>query len=191
MSASTHVSPAVLAYAQSLFNVAKTLGVVRQVTEECKSLRGILKSSPTFAEFLKGPQIPRGKKRELVERVFGGKLSATLMNLFHVTIQRERGGLIPEILEEFQNVAERAEGIFPAYVTTARELGFQDKLKLKAALEEFSNCHLRINYDIRPEIKGGIIFKFQDSLVDASILNKLEKLERKLKGASTFTRLVA
>ncbi len=191
MSSFTEASPVVLAYAQSLFNVAKTMGVVRQVTEECKSLRGILKSSPTFVEFLEAPQIPRGKKREFIEKVFSEKISPTLMNLFHVSIQRERGGLIPDILEELQNVAERADGIFPAYVTTARELGFQDKLKLKAALEKFSNCHLRINYEIRPEIRGGIIFKFQDSRVDASIQNKLEKMERKLKGGSAFTRLVA
>lgn len=188
--ATTDASPVVLAYAESLFNVAKTLGVVRQIVEECKSLREILKGSPTFVEFLEGPQIPRGKKRELVQEVFGKKLNPVLLNLFHVTIQRERAGLIPEILEELQGVAERAEGIYPAFVTTARELGFQDKLKLKTALEKFADCHLRINYEIRPQIKGGIIFKFEDSLVDASILNRLEKLERKLKGGSAFRRLV-
>lgn len=190
MSSTTRVSPVVLTYAESLFNVAKNLGVVRQIADECKALLQVLKDSPTFVEFLEGPQIPRGKKRELVQEVFGDRINPILMNLFRVTIQRERAGLIPDILRELQNVAERAEGIFPAFVTTARELGFQDKLKLKTALEKFADCHLRINYEIRPQIKGGIIFKFEDSLVDASILNKLEKLERKLKGGSAFRRLV-
>lgn len=190
MTATTEASPVVLAYAESLFNVAKTLGVVRQIVEECKSLREILDESETFVKFLEGPQIPRGKKIELVKEVFGDKINPVLMNLFHVTIQRDRAGLVPEILDELQAVAERAEGIYPAFVTTARELGFQDKLKLKTSLEKFADCHLRINYEIRPEIKGGIIFKFEDSLVDASILTKLEKLERKLKGGSAFRRLV-
>lgn len=190
MKSSIGASPAVLAYAQSLFNVAKSQGVARQVAEECKALRAALAASPTFVLFLEGPQIARGQKQRLVRAVFEKKLNPIVLNLFLVTIRRERAGLIPDILEEFQNVAERADGIFPADVTTARELGFQEKLKLKTALEKFARCHLRLNYDVRPEIRGGIIFKFQDSLVDGSIATKLEKLERKLKGGSAFKRLV-
>lgn len=190
MNATTGAPPAVLAYAQSLYNVAKSQGVVRQVTDECKALRAVFAASPTFARFLEGPQIARGQKQRVVRATLGQKLNPIVLNLFLVTIQRERAGLIPDILEEFQNVAERADGIFPAGVTTARELGFQEKLRLKTALEKFAQCHLRIQYDIRPEIRGGIIFKFRDSLVDGSISTRLEKLERKLKGGSAFKRLV-
>lgn len=190
MSSTTGASPVVLAYAQSLFNVARSQGVVRQVTEECKALRGIFAASPDFVRFLAAPQIAREQKKRVVRDTLAKKLNPVVLNLFLVTIQRERGGLIPEILEELQNVAERAEGIYPADVVTARELGFQEKLRLKTALEKFAKCHLRINYNIRPEIRGGIIFKFRDSLVDGSVTTKLEKLERKLKGGSAFKRLV-
>lgn len=188
MNATTGASPVVLAYAQSLFNVAKKQGVVRQVTEESKALRTILKESPTFREFLDGPQITREQKRKVVAEVLAPKLNPITLNLFNVVIQRDRAGLVGEILEEFQNVAERAEGIYPAQVSTARELGFQEKLRLKAALEKYAQCHLRINYSIEPHILGGVVFKFQDSLVDGSVRHKLDQLGRKLRGGMAMSR---
>lgn len=187
MNPSTGASPVVLAYAQSLFNVARKQGVVRQLLEDCKTIRAIFRQTPMLGRFLDGPQISREQKRKLIDDVFGKKLHPLMLNMFRVTIDRDRAGELADIFEEFQNVSERAEGIHPARVITARELGFQEKLKLKTALEKFAGCHLRINYDIQPAIKGGIIFKFQDSLVDGSVRSNLEKLGRKLRGGTALT----
>jgi F-type H+-transporting ATPase subunit delta len=189
MSSAIGVSPVVLAYAQALFNVAKKQGIVQQMTEECKRLQGIFEAAPHFARFLEAPQVSRAQKREVITRVLGSKINPLTLNLFNLAIQRERAGLLPAILAEFQNVAERADGIFPAHITSARELGFQEKVRIKASLERFAKCQLRIVYDVRPDIRGGVIFRFQDSLVDASIQNKLVKLARHLKGGTVFTRI--
>jgi F-type H+-transporting ATPase subunit delta len=189
MSATIGVSPVVLAYAQAVFNVAKKQGVVQQMNEECRRLLDVFRTSPVFANFLEAPQISRGQKLKVVTGVLGAEISPLTLNLFRIAIRRERAGLIPRILAEFQNVAERAEGIFPASITSARELGVEEKLRIKTALEQFAKCQLRIVYDVRPDIRGGIIFRFQDSLVDASIQNKLVKLARQLKGGTAFTRI--
>ena len=119
-------------YAQALFNAGKTQGVVQRLTDETKMLSQILRQNESFRIFLEGPQIATEKKIALLEAAFKDRVNPLLMNLLFMMADRERGVYLESILTEFQEIAERDRGVFPATFTSARELGFQEKLKLKA-----------------------------------------------------------
>jgi ATP synthase F1 delta subunit len=171
---------AVNSYAQALFSSGKRQGLLARMLEESKMVAALLKANPAFATFLEGPQIPTEKKRELIDRAFGRRLSQISINLLYMMVDRERARLLGRILEEFAEVAERAEGIHPARVTTAHELNFDQKQKLKAALEKHTDCRLRIDYAVKPELIGGLVFRFRDVLIDASLRHGLDGLEKHL-----------
>ena len=57
----------------------------------------------------------------------------------------------------------------------------QDK-SLTAALEKMLSGKVVVNYQIRPEILGGLIVKFGSSMIDDSICGKLNRLEIMMKG---------
>lgn len=173
-------SSTVQAYATALYNAAKSRDEVGRIVEDCKALVQILDEQPTFAVFLEGPQIPREEKRVLVNKVFKERLSPLVMNLFYITIDRGRAGLIPGVVGELIGVAERADGIYPATVTSARELGSEERLNLKTSLEKYAGCQLRVRHDIETDLLGGIVFRFKDVLVDGSIRNKLRQMREKL-----------
>lgn len=175
-------SPIIQAYANALFNAGQAQGVTRDLCAEAKALLEIMEKEPNFKDFVEGPHISRQDKHSLVTNVFKDKIHTLLINLIYLAIDKGRGEYIDEILIEYLEVVERSEGIYPAQLTTARELGFDDRLKLKTALEKFTNTHLRIDYEVKPEITGGLIFRFQDVLIDGSIRTKLTKLRRKLVG---------
>jgi len=180
-------SVTVQAYANALFNAAKTQDDVRRVVEDCAALAKIMEDHPNFRIFLEGPQIPRDAKRELADKVFKASLGKLMMNLFYITIDRGRAGLIPGIVSELLEVAERADGIYPAAVTSARELGLEERLKLKTSLEKYAGCQLKIQHEIEPELLGGIVFRFKDVLVDGSLRNKLRQMREKLiSGVGSF-----
>lgn len=178
----SHARPSatVQAYATALYNAARSQDQVRRVVEDCEALAKILNDQPNFAVFLEGPQIPREEKRRLVDKVFKDSLSLLVMNLFYITIDRGRAGLIPDVVVELLGVAERAEGIYPATVTSARELGSEEQLELKTSLEKYAGCQLRVRHEIEPDLLGGIVFRFKDVLVDGSIRNKLRQMREKL-----------
>jgi F-type H+-transporting ATPase subunit delta len=178
MAAGASVNLAIRSYAQALYNAARAQGVVQRLIEESKMLASILNQKPTFRRFLESPNIPRDKKRDLVKRSFEDRINILLMNLLLMMVDRERAIILSEILEEFQEIAERAEGIFPATVVSARELGFQEKLRLKTSLEKYTGVHLRIRYQVRPALLGGIVFRFQDKLVDGSVRHGLDSIRR-------------
>lgn len=181
MSARNGGSLAARSYAQALFNAASTQGVVQRLVEETKMVSSLLHQQAGLRHFLEGPHISREKKRELVDKAFQNRVNPLLLSLLYMMVDRERATLLPDILVNFQEIAERAEGVFPATVTSARELGFQEKLKLKSALEKHTGANLRIKYEVDPRLLGGIVFRFRDLLIDGSVRNGLEQLRRTFK----------
>ena len=187
MSATESENLVVGSYAQALFNCGRAQGVIQRMIEDSNALATILQQQPMFQNFLEGPQISTAKKHDVVDKVIKGKINPLLLNLLYLMIDRERAVLLPRILQEFREVAERAEGIYPATVTSARELGFQEKLRLKGALEKYTHCQLRIRYRVAPHLFGGIVFRFRDVLIDSSVRHGLDELRKRFMGREGIT----
>lgn len=187
MAASGAVSIRAHSYAQALFNAGRTQGVVQRLVEESKMVAALLAQQPTFRHFIEGPQISREKKRALVDTAFKNRVNPLLLNLLYMMVDRERAGILGDVLTEFQEVVERAEGTWPATISSARELGFQEKLKLKTALEKYTGFHLRLKYQVQPALMGGIVFRFRDVLIDGSVRRGLDRLRRRFEEGESVT----
>ena len=178
MIASERTSLTVGSYAQALFNAARKKDIVERIAEESKMLLTLLTDQPMFRHFLEGPQIPSWKKRELIDKAFKEKINPLLMNLLYIAIARERATLLIAMFQEFHEIEQRAQGVFPGKVTSARELDFDEKLRLKGALEKYTQCQLRLEYRVSPPLLGGIIFRFRDLLIDSSIRHGLDEIKK-------------
>lgn len=176
---------AVASYAAALLNVARGQGVIAGMREEAEALEATLKAQPQLQTFLDGPQIATDKKVSLIERVFKGRVHPVLYNLLQMLIARSRTALLPGVLAEFEETAQRAEGIFPGIVTTARPLDEGERKKLLTALERSAACKLILDFQVRPELLGGVVFRYKDTLVDGSIRHGLNEIKRRFEGDGT------
>lgn len=167
-------------YAEALFRSARTQGQTQRVKEDCRALAESIRKQPRFLIFLESPQIATEAKNDLILRVFGDKLSPLLMRLLAMLVRRERVSHLVAILERFEELAEQAEGIYPASVTSAIELGYKEKLELRSVLEKYTRFRLNIRFHIEPNLIGGLIFRCRDLLIDSSLHNSLENLRRRL-----------
>jgi len=174
-------------YAEALFAGARRLGIVQRALEEAKVLGRILVQTPQLATFLDHPRLAREVKLATIERVFRTRVSPLMLNLLRTLVIRRRTSHLGEILALFQELGEQAEGIFQATVSAAYELSFQDKLKLKAGLERYTRCRLKLDYQVEAGLIGGIVFRFRDVLVDSSLRGGLEALGRQLAATALGT----
>lgn len=175
-------------YAQALFNVGQSQGVGAALLDESRELAATLKKQPRLAFFLESPQIGTEKKHALLDKVFKKKLNPLLLNLLRILVNRERGILLSGILAEFEEIAERADGIWPARVSAARELGADERKKIQKALEKYTHSKLKIGYDVKPDLIGGLVFRFKDILVDGSIRHHLKRLRERFENSGRLTR---
>jgi F-type H+-transporting ATPase subunit delta len=177
-------SPIERTYAEALLGAARRLGVVQRAQEEARVLLKVATDNPRLLVFLESPHIATHDKLALLDRVFQGRLGPLMMNLLHVLAGRRRTTYLNETLERFQELVERSEGILRARVTTARELNFQDKLRLKAALERFTRAQLKIEYLVEERLIGGLICRLRDTQIDTSLRSGLEEIRRRLMGTT-------
>lgn len=175
-------TPVERTYAEALFGAARSMGVLQRVQEEAKVLLKVVQQNRSLLTFLESPHVKIEEKMGLLDRVFKGRLSPVMINLLHVLATRRRTTYLDEILEHFQELVEQAEGIYQATVTSAWELNFQDKLKLKTALERHTQSRLKIDYAVDPAVLGGVIFRFRDLLIDGSLRGGLHSLRERLLG---------
>jgi F-type H+-transporting ATPase subunit delta len=173
-------SPIERTYAEALLGAARRLGIVQRAMEEARVLLKVVKQNPRLLLFLESPHISAQEKQELLDRVFKGRLSPLMVNLLHVLAARRRTTYLDETLELFQELVEQSEGLWRVQVTTAHELNFQDKVRLKTALEKFTKRQLKIEYNIDPRLIGGLVCRLRDFQIDASLRNALNGIRYRL-----------
>jgi F-type H+-transporting ATPase subunit delta len=167
-------------YATALFNAAVKAGIGDQVAEQLQGLAASLQNVKSLRAYYDDPQISTEAKIGLLDKVFKGRIAPMLLSMLHLLVRRDRTHYLREILDYYHLIHEQAAGIEPAIVVTAHELGFQDKLRLKTALERFSKKKLDIDFSVDRELIGGLIFRYKDTLIDTSISSGLESLRRRL-----------
>lgn len=167
-------------YATALFNAAAKAGLAEQVAEQVRGLAASLQKVASLNAYFDDPQVSTESKLALVDKVFKPRVAPMLLSALHLLVRRDRTHLLPEILDFYSLLHDQASGIEPAAVVTAHELGFQDKLRLKTSLERFTKKKLDIQFSIEPDLIGGLVFRYKDTLIDTSIRSGLENLRRRL-----------
>ena len=87
-----------------------------------------------------------------------------------------------EIIARFSEVYNKKNGIIEAEVVSAKELSGDQNSEVKTFIKEkYSAEKVIMNNKVDENIKGGIIIKVGDEIIDGSISNKLNKLKIFLK----------
>lgn len=96
-------------------------------------------------------------------------------------IKNNQVKLVPKIIERFEKIYNEKNGIILAELTTATRLGPDEIENIrKYLLKKYSAKEIVLNNKIDKNIKGGVIIKVGDDLIDVSVAGKLRALRRNL-----------
>jgi F-type H+-transporting ATPase subunit delta len=115
-------------------------------------------------------ELTDGKSKQDVGSVVAGFLKVLQKNN-----QLKMAG---KIIEKFSNLYNQKNGIVEAEIATARKLESSQVHKVESYVKEkYKAKEVVIKNKIDESIKGGIVIKVGDEILDASVANKLKKLE--------------
>src|SRR5262245_60863478 len=100
-SSHNHASPAAVAYAQSLLDLANEQKQAESVGQELAALGQIADENPQFREVLSNPAISTGERAQLLDKVFRGKVSTLVFNTLGVLNRNNRQGLLSQIARAY------------------------------------------------------------------------------------------
>ncbi len=110
----------------------------------------------------------------------GEEVKELIRNFLELLKKRKQLKLLNKIFQCFIKVYQEQEGILTTEVITARQLTEKIKEKIIEWLKKFTNRTATIEEKIDSKILGGIIIKFNETILDTSLKSQLKKLQRSL-----------
>ena len=171
-------------YARSLFEVAGEQNKLDLLREQLAQLADALKENRDLELFFFSPYFSTKEKQAALEKVLDGA-DERLINFLGLLIENHRMPVIFRIRDEYQRLWEEENKLLPVEITSAIELDQQTTESLGRTIGERAGRKVTLAARVDPDILGGIIVRVGNSILDASIRNRLEQLRRHVaQGAS-------
>jgi F-type H+-transporting ATPase subunit delta len=153
---------------------AKTLDETRQVAT-------LVSESKLLREVWENPSISSEQKRGVLDAIVQrGGMSRPVRNFIAVLIDKGRMRFFSEIVAQFAQELNQRLGFADAEVTTARELGPDERKTLESDLSVATGKRVRARYDQDQSLLGGAIARVGSTVFDGSVKGQLERLRQLL-----------
>jgi F-type H+-transporting ATPase subunit delta len=167
-------------YVKSLLGLAVEQGVLEQVDKDMQLFSKVCIENRAFAVMLKSPVIRHDKKKDILEKLFQGKVNKLTMSILQIITQKNREPLLPAIAKEFHNAYNIYKNVGKASIITAIPLDAKLRAEIEAIAKKLSDKNqVEIDERVDKNLIGGFILNVGDKQIDASIKTKLRALKTK------------
>lgn len=168
-------------YARALFNSAVEKNLLDNVYHDMIFFSELCKVAE-MKEVLSSPIIQPSKKMDILHKVAGDSIQKISLSLLDMAVQNGRENHLPAIAREFIRETREYRGITESVLTTAVKIDENTRKQIAGFIEGIFKTKVDLKEVIDKEIIGGFVLKIEDSYIDASVKNKLRKIEKELKG---------
>jgi F-type H+-transporting ATPase subunit delta len=166
-------------YGRALFDVAREQGKLDELREQLDQFCDALESNRQLATFFFSPYFSAAEKQKGLSAALEGA-DPSFLNFLDLLIEKHRMPVIYRIRDEYERLWEDANRLLSVEITSAVELDSALTESLGRQIGERSGRRVRLAAHVDPEIIGGIVLRVGNSILDASIRNRLEQLRRQV-----------
>jgi F-type H+-transporting ATPase subunit delta len=164
-------------YARSLFEVAMEQDKLDDVRDELGAFADALSKNRDLQVFFFSPYFSTAEKEDGLERVVSGA-DPTILNFLKLLIEKHRMPVLMRIRADFDAMWADENKLLPVQITSAVELDSATVKDLGDRIAEQTDRKVEVSADVNPDILGGIVVQVGNSVLDASVRNRLEQLRR-------------
>jgi F-type H+-transporting ATPase subunit delta len=166
-------------YAEAAFEIARADRALDEWERDLAALGDSLRN-PMLRLVVEHPAVPFADKERVLRRTTGESVSAGPLNLVLLMIRRGRPGAIDRMREHFEELLRRERGIALAEVRTAMPMEREQRSAVTDRLAQLTGDRIELNEIVDETLIGGIAVRIGDTLYDASVRSRLERLRSRL-----------
>lgn len=171
-------------YAQALFLVTERRHETERALEDLRALGELAMPHTRTGAMLAGPLVLLSDKRMVFRKVLQGRVLPAVELFADLLLRKHRMGELPAIVEQFEALVEKKQGVRRAAVTSAVSLTEAELARLHRELETLLGGRIILSATVDPSLVGGAQVRIGDRLVDRSVRTMLETIEQRLLRAS-------
>ena len=166
-------------YARSLFEVASEHDKLDVVRDQLGAFADAMNETRELQVFFFSPYFSTQEKEDGLERAVADA-DPVVLNFLNLLISKHRMPVIFRIRAEYDRMWEEENKLLPVEITSAVELDKEIVSQLGDRISEQTGRKVELSYRVEPGILGGIVVHVGNSVLDASIRNRLDQLRRQV-----------
>jgi F-type H+-transporting ATPase subunit delta len=171
-------------YARALADVITERRETNEVVSELNLFAGMMRQHEQLRDVFASPVLPLERKRSVLNELLARlKLRPTSNNFLHLLLNNARLHDLDLMMRALSRELDARTNIVSAEITTAREIGEQEKSMLRDKLKGSTGKEVRLQFLTDPNIIGGVVTRIGSLIYDGSIKNQLAQLKRNLVGS--------
>ena len=167
-------------YAKALIMSAKDQKILDPVRADIVLLIQTLKGVPELLQLLESPVVEPGKKLEVMNMIFSGKLEPITLSFIRLAISNKREENLPDMARMYIDLFKQEKGIKQAFLTTAVTIEKEIRAAVITMIKKVFKTEIELNEKIDEQIIGGFILQVEDQLLDASVTRQIRKIRKSL-----------
>jgi F-type H+-transporting ATPase subunit delta len=166
-------------YARSLFEVAQERDLLDAIREQLRQFADALDQNRDLATFFFSPYFSAEEKKRALKRALEGA-EETFISFLELLIEEHRMPAIFRIRDRYEVLWDEANRLLPVVLTSAVELDEQTVAAIGDRIREQTGQNVELSSHVDSGILGGIVLRVGNSILDASIRNRLNQLRKQV-----------
>ena len=177
-------------YSKALYKVANEENSEQKIYNEVNNLIDLLISDNKFTKLFSSPLLSSKNQLKLINNLFSDtdkkkiKVSKSVLAFLKILAKNGRLKILLSSLIGFKSLVKSLHQEVNIHLTTALPMDEENVKKIKVILSRKTDKKINIISNVDKKIIGGIILQSGSYLIDASIRNKIVKLNKIKKGVN-------
>jgi ATP synthase F1 delta subunit len=168
-----------IVYARSLFEVALEHGNLDLVREQLGQFADAVDRNHDLQVFFFSPYFSTQEKKDGLAAAVADADPA-LTNFLELLLEKHRMPAIFRIRRQLDRLWEEENRLLPVHVTSATALDKATVAQIGERISEQTGRRVELTAQVEPNILGGLVVQVGNSILDASIANRLEQLRKQV-----------
>jgi ATP synthase F1 delta subunit len=166
-------------YARSLFEVAQEQSKLDPIRDQLGEFADALDSTRELQVFFFSPYFSTAEKVDGLDRTVSDA-DPVVVNFLKLLIENHRMPVIFRVRREFDQLWQEENKLLPVQVTSAVELDPATVSQIGDRIAEQTGRKIELSATVDPDVLGGLVVRVGNSILDASIRNRLEHLRKQV-----------
>ncbi len=170
-------------YARSLFEVAREHDVLSDVRAQLGEFADAVSESNDLQVFFFSPYFNSQEKKDGIARVLSGA-DERFQRFLELLAEKHRMPTVFRVRRRFEELWAEENRVLEASITSATELDDKVVSKIGKRIEEQTGRNVQLSSHVDPDVLGGLVIRVGNTIMDASVRNRLERLRRQVARAA-------
>ena len=168
-------------YSKALFELASENNLLNDVENQVCSILVLIDKSADFKDLIKDPTNKIEDQLKAINVISDQfKFNELLKKFLGFIVSKRRFFYIEKILNDFLAICSNSRGEINADLYVAKNLNEREINNIKDELSNTFGSDIKLNYKYDPSLIGGLIIKVGSTMINSSIKNKLQQIEKKM-----------